>query len=288
MDGFLVREAVAGGLARSSLYSGRYAAPFHGVRTAREPDGHLALCRAALLALPDQVILSHRSAAVLHGIPLPRRAEPALVEVSVLEPQRTPRRRGVLAHQLTPTGQRVVTIGGMRAFAPEEVWVQLGTALGPDELTVAGDYVIAGTEPYDGAPPPATRAQLDGALRRHGRHRGVANLRAAAGRIRYGSLSPQETRLRLALQDAGLPEPELNYRVADGDGRVRAMIDLAYPGFGVAIEYLGDHHRATSTAYRADITRRELLVRLGWKVVFVTAADPLPAVAARVRTLLPR
>jgi hypothetical protein len=160
--------------------------------------------------------------------------------------------------------------------------------LSVEELVVAGDFAITGDEPYSGAAPPTTRELLDGALHRHGRHRGVRNLRLAAERVRYGSLSPQETRVRLALEDAGLPRPELNYRVAGPDGRIAAMIDLAYPDHRVAIEYLGDHHRATASAYRDDIHRREWLVARGWEVIFVTAADALPEVASRVRTALRR
>lgn len=92
----------------------------------------------------------------------------------------------------------------------------------------------------------------------------------------------------MALEDAGLPSPELNYRVAGPTGSTAVMIDLAYPASRVAVEYLGDHHRATSAAYRKDIARREWLVDQGWDVVFVTAADSLPAVATRVRSALRR
>ncbi|WP_223693919.1 endonuclease domain-containing protein [Leifsonia poae] len=221
-------------------------------------------------------------------MPLPRRVLPVEVDVSVFEPDRPPRIRGVTGHQLTPTGQRVVQVGGMRVLAPEEAWVQLGSLLTPEELTVIGDFLLTGDEPYSRNPPPVTRAQLDGALRRHGRHRGVRNLRLAAPRIRYGSLSPQESRLRLALEDAQLPSPELNYRVAGPTGETAAMIDLAYPAYRVAIEYLGDHHRSTAKVYRDDIRRREWLVERGWDVILVTAADAFSDVARRVRTALRR
>jgi very-short-patch-repair endonuclease len=66
------------------------------------------------------------------------------------------------------------------------------------------------------------------------------------------------------------------------------MVDLAYPVFGVAIEYLGDHHRQTAAAYRKDIARREWLVQRGWNVIFVTAADPFTDVTRRVKDALRR
>jgi hypothetical protein len=288
MNEFKSRDALAMGLSRWELYNGRFAAPFHGMRTLQAPTDHLELCRAAMVVLPKHAAVSHRSAATLHGFPLPANAAPDLVDISVFEPHRSSRLRGVRSHQLTPTGQRVVTLDGLRLMSPEDTWVHLGTLLSHDDLVAVGDYVITGTEPYDGKRPPATRSQLEAALRRHGRHRGVANLRAASTRIRYGSLSPRESRLRLALEDAGLPSPDLNYRIAGADGRTAAMIDLAYPASKVAVEYLGDHHRATAAAYRKDIARREWLVDQGWAVLFVTGGDSLPSVAARVRTALRR
>ena len=286
MDGFRVADAVAVGMPRRRLYDGRLHRPFHGVRTDHRPADHLELCRAATLALPSGAVISHRSAAILHGMPLPRHAEPVAVEVCVFEPEHRPRVEGIVGHRVAVNGQRVVRIDGLQVFAPEEVWVQLGESLAPDDLVVIGDHLITGSEPYDGARPPVTRAQLDDALSRHGSRRGARALRLASPRVRYGPLSPQESRLRLALEDAGLPAPELNYRVTGADGRVGAMIDLAYPSFGVAIEYLGDHHRLTAAAYRKDIARREWLVQRGWSVVFVTAANSFTDVARRVRAAL--
>lgn len=166
--------------------------------------------------------------------------------------------------------------------------MQLGASLPRDDLVVLGDFVITGDEPYSGDPPPATWEQLHDAMERHGGRRGARVLREALPRIRYGSLSPQESRLRLALLDAALPEPACNYKVFGSDGRVLAMIDLAFPTFHVAVEYLGDHHRLTATAYRQDIARRELLLDFGWDVVFVTARDDFRAVAERVRAAMRR
>ncbi|GIT81516.1 hypothetical protein LLS1_31850 [Leifsonia sp. LS1] len=286
MDGFRVEDGLAVGMPRSSLYSKRYHRPFHGARTETAPRNHVELCTAATLILPPDAVISHRSAALLHGIPLPRSAEPRDVDVCVFEPAHRVKARGVIGHRITPNGQRQLWMHGVRVFAPEEAWVQLGSILTTEELIVAGDYVVTGDQPYNGSAPPATTGQLESALERYGARRGARTLRSAFARIRYGSLSPQETRLRLALEDAGLPTPEPNYRVGGDDGRTAAMIDLAYPAAGVAIEYLGDHHRLTAEAYRKDIARREWLVQRGWNVVFVTAADEFGAVAERVRTAL--
>ena len=242
--GFRFDAAIAAGVPRQHLYRVELQRPFHRMRCIDvDLDDHLQLCTALACLLPPGAFFSHRSAAIIHGLPVPRSALPPTPEISVFEPDRPPEISGVSAHQLTYSGQRSSSIEGLQVIGPEDAWAQLSASLSVIELVVVGDMLITGSEPYSGAPPLSDRGRLADAVRRHGRRRGVRSLRIALERIRYGSLSPQESRLRMALQDAGLPEPALNHRVEE-DGRVVAMIDLAYPEEHVAIEYLGDHHRS--------------------------------------------
>jgi G:T-mismatch repair DNA endonuclease (very short patch repair protein) len=83
--------------------------------------------------------------------------------------------------------------------------------------------------------------------------------------------SPPETRLRLLMQRAGLPAPEAQYRVFDGDGFV-ARLDFAYPEQKLAIEYDGQWHAEPGRLGR-DRRRLNRLAEAGWRVLFVTAAD---------------
>jgi len=276
-------------MSRREVYGTRLHRPFYGMRAEDEATNHLALCHSASVILPPKAVFSHRSAAVIHGFPLPTWAEPSQVEVAVFEPSRPPRMRGVVSHQLTPDGHRVEMVEGLRVMAGQDAWAQLSKRLPLPDLVVIADFMITGDEPYSQRPPRWTRADLEAAVQRHGLRRGVRNLRLALERVRYGSLSPQETRLRLALEDNGLPLPRLNHRVLSPVGdRTAAMIDLAYPEAKIAIEYLGDHHRTDRETYRDDIRRREMLVQLGWDVIFVTAADSFDDVALRVRRALHR
>ena len=50
------------------------------------------------------------------------------------------------------------------------------------------------------------------------------------------------------------------------------MPDLHWPGYRVALEYQGDHHREKKR-FRADISRLERLVDGGWLVIQVTAKE---------------
>jgi hypothetical protein len=55
---------------------------------------------------------------------------------------------------------------------------------------------------------------------------------------RSGVDSPQETRLRLLLVLAGLPEPSVNLIIRQPDGSWRRRYDMAYEEFRLIIEYM--------------------------------------------------
>ena len=99
--------------------------------------------------------------------------------------------------------------------------------------------------------------------------------------------SPQETRLRLLLQRAGMP-PVARYRVDDEGGFV-ARVDFAYPEGRVAVEYDGLWH-AERRAFLADRRRLNRLDAAGWVVLHVTLDDLRrpEALVARVRALRAR
>ena len=244
---FTVSAARAAGLSEGRLRHRRFARPFHGVRVAGTFDGEDVEQRARALH-PRMAVgqfFAHATAAALHGFPLPSRlvrATPDL-DVAVFAPQRAPQLSGVRSHELKWTGQRVVLLDGLRVLGVEDTWAQLANSLSVEELVIAADWLITGDQPYSGVEPLSSIDELDLAIGRRGRMRGVRSLRMARDLSRYGSLSPAETRLRLLLGDAGLPEPELNHRITDEHGALVAMVDFAYPDRVIALDYLGDHHR---------------------------------------------
>ncbi len=91
----------------------------------------------------------------------------------------------------------------------------------------------------------------------------------AASLVRRRVDSPMETRLRLLIVLAGLPEPEVNVEIRAVDGRLLYRIDLSYPQFRLGIEYDGRHHAENDAQWAGDITRREALDGLAWRLVVV-------------------
>ncbi|MEE1620539.1 hypothetical protein ACQ3I4_10630 [Zafaria sp. Z1313] len=80
-----------------------------------------------------------------------------------------------------------------------------------------------------------------------------------------------ETRLRLALLDAGLPEPELQIRLDPG-AWVSPSCDLGYRWARLGIQYDGAHHRNAEQLTRDN--RRDLaFTAAGWEYLKFDASD---------------
>ena len=80
-----------------------------------------------------------------------------------------------------------------------------------------------------------------------------------------------ETRLRLLIVLAGLPEPTVNFIVRDQNGDWTLRFDLSYPGLKLIIEYDGDQHRQDPQQWSRDLRRREWLERNGWRIIVINS-----------------
>lgn len=266
-------------------------AHFHGSRVTPRRDVHgdehaerfaalVEKCHAYVPVAPRQFAFSHVTAARLYRMPVPEVLERrASIDVSTPGDTR-PRRRGVIGHRLEPREIRV--LDGLPVVAPELCWLQLAASLSVDDLVVAGDHLVRRKSPTS-----SVRA-IRAALGEIAGARGVRTARAALVDIRPGTDSPPETRTRLVLIRAGLPEPVVGHTVIDDDGYFVGTPDLAYVAERIAIEYEGEVHRTDVRVFDDDIDRRERFERAGWRVVRVRAhhlRDPR-ALAERVRLLL--
>lgn len=86
-----------------------------------------------------------------------------------------------------------------------------------------------------------------------------------------GAESPQETRTRLALIDAGLPRPQTQIRVLDEYGDFVARIDMGYEDLRVGIEYDGPQHWTNREQRDRDIDRYTALLDVGWTIIRVSS-----------------
>jgi hypothetical protein len=76
-----------------------------------------------------------------------------------------------------------------------------------------------------------------------------------------------ETRLRMLIVLAGLPEPEVSHEVHDADGRLLYKFDLCDPDLKLIVEYDGRQHRDDLDQWDHDTQRRDWLDHNGWMIV---------------------
>ncbi|WP_193597283.1 hypothetical protein [Microbacterium sp. YJN-G] len=288
---FTVSDAVARGIPRGRLYRDDLASPHRGVRALGVPEAtaegltererhwntvrewHLRGMREYLPVIPVDGYFCGPSAAFIWGIPLPPRDWSDL-HVGVPRPSRAPRRPGVVGHQHSAGYVRVVEVDGMLVTDAASTWATLGGLLTEDDLIVAADRVIriprmpGGFRRLDERPL-ATREELSWFAERKGRP-GAPRLRRALEQARTGAASPPETRIRLLIRDAGLPEPVLDHDVYDEYGRFLGCSELAYPELRVAFEYESDGH-LSQEQLRRDIDKYQAYAEAGWNPVRLTS-----------------
>ena len=183
--------------------------------------------------------------------------------------------------------RRLARIGGLPVTTAEDTFVDLTGELGLVDLVVLGDSLVGRGR----TTPDALVAAAD-AMR--GRHAAMA--RRAAGLVRAGVDSPMESRLRMLLVLAGLPEPVVNHIEHDEWGRWVRRYDLSYPELRLAVEYDGRQHAESQRQCERDVERREELDAEGWRIVVVlakgvyreperTLARVVAALAAQGRTV---
>lgn len=264
---FDVHAADRAGVSRQRLRRSDLVRPTRSVRWSRDrpPDAVRRIRAFRPILLPGQFV-SHVSAAVLWELPVPV-DDGAPVHITSPIPTAQPRRIGAVGHRITPDRADVAERWGVPASTPAALWIDCGAMLTIDELVVLGDAIVTERRCR------TTIEDLRTALVRAGARSGVRKLRRAIELVRVGAGSPQETRARLAIVRAGLPEPELQVEIRDESGWFVGRVDMAYPRHRVLIEYEGDHHRTDAEQWASDLRRYREAERLGWVVVRWSRSD---------------
>lgn len=267
-------------------------APAALVASASPADRDLLVARALAAEAPE-VWLSHTTAARMRGLHLPPHLEQDhRVHLSQAPaPDTRVERAGVVGHRSTVRSHDIVTLDGVRASSPARTWLELAASCSIRQLVVLGDQLVRRPYArYEGrAEPFATRDELSEVLAGTRRVRGRRRALAALDEVRCGADSPPESLLRLALIDAGLPEPALQVP-ADPSDPLSPPTDLAYPEWKIAIQYDGETHY-TPERHRTDQHRDNVFRAAGWVVLCFHREDlraGFRGAVAMVRTALRR
>ncbi len=285
-DSFRVGDALDSGITPGRLRTSDLGRPFRGVRSrtsvpqevGSEPGDRdraarsevLERARAYALVMPERAFFTARTAAALHHAPL---AAGGPLDVGVLAPARAPRARGVRGISVERRLVEVGAVEGVPVADPPSCWAALGRDLDVRDLVVVGDAFVR--EPRDDRGrlrPDAATTTLErlAAAAAVGPRRGAARLRCALRLIRVGSSSPLETELRLDLQAAGAPTPELDAEIHDAGGVLLGISEFAYREPRIVVEVEGDHHRTSRRQWNRDLDKYAAYADAGWEVVRVT------------------
>lgn len=250
-------EALKAGITVRELTGPKFQKVFHGVYVgAGVRLTELERARAALMIFPT-AFASHATAARIWGGVVP---EDQQVHLSVAPGEVRSRRRGITPHQ-TRDRRGLGIRGGVRLSSPARCFCELATAgIGLVDLVVLGDSLIRSevVTPDDLILAADNWSDRRAAVASH-----------AARLVREGVDSAMESRLRMLIVLAGLPEPTVNFVIRQQNGDWRMRFDLCYPDLKLIIEYDGDQHARDPRQQARDLERREEIEELGYRILVI-------------------
>jgi len=234
--------------------------------TAEETYANLLEGRYPQLRVADGV-LSHTTAALLHGLCVPWRALHR-IEITRTADHWPHTSRHVRVHTGDVDGQDLVLLDGYPVTSLARTVMDVARTWPHTWAVAAGDMALrAGLE----------RAQLDEMLERLGAVRGCLDARWVVGRLNAGAESPGESISRVMILEAGLPEPTVQaaFRVHGRDYRTDLLIEAnggvvgEFDGAGKYRRHASDDDPATAVLkekLREDELRQVVhgFVRWGW------------------------
>jgi very-short-patch-repair endonuclease len=242
-------------LITAALARGRLHPVHHGVHSlvpAAARPSH-ASEHAALLACGPRAVLSHETAARLHGLRLPGHVGTS----------RGRGRPGLSVHRTRVLGRAErVRIGGLPVTSIARTIIDLAASWDDRSIERLVDQALKKT----------SRAKLVAALERHAGRAGAPRVRAALtpGRPSSDTWSHPEERLLQLIRRAGLPVPEANVALGNEHGFGHTVPDLRWPEHRVIVEYDSWDHHSGQAAFHADRARHNRLTAGGWQVIHVT------------------
>lgn len=233
---------------------------------------HLRLLEATVGQSSSESVVSHASAAVLHGLPIGN-DQLARVHLTRDRPGHGKVRRYVQVHGLPLTNGDIVEVSGLRVTSLARTVVDVACALPPLLSVPVGDAALrAGLSPSD------LGAYLERIRPRHG----IAQARRTAALLDSRSESPGESMSRVIFADHGIPMPTPQLKVYDDRGRFVGRSDFGWEEERTLGEFDGRSKygrlllkpgQTPEEALFQEKQREDRLRDLGWQIVRWIWAD---------------
>ncbi len=231
---------------------------WQGIYCRGEPSEQLLL-HGLDLSCGQKVPLCLASAAAVHGFDT--EGSP---DLHVLNPPGGQLRStdGMVVHRRD--GAPLTCVAGRYVTAPAWTAIEVARALRrPRALATLDAALRSGT---------CTRTDLWRAAIEQAGRRGIVAVRNLIALADGRAESPMESEARLVMLDGGLPTPELQFEVIDGNGQVRRL-DFAWKQDKLAVEYDSLDWHGNPDALRNDRRRTAALMDVGWTVIAIVFDD---------------
>lgn len=235
-------------------------------------DEHRYMLRVRAAALRSGFVMTHVSAAVLHGLPLVR-ADLTEVHMTQVRYGGNRHRASRHVHSGFVSPEWLTTVDGIPVTCVARTLADVAKTQSRLTAVSAADAALhLGLCTYE---------DIAAALAGIKRHRGAPRARQALALADARAESPGESWTRLALTHAELPATELQIDVYDERGRFIGTADGGYPEHGVLWEYDGvaKYERllrpgqSTVDTVLAEKNRENGFIELGWSVVRIINTD---------------
>lgn len=252
---------------RAALRDGVLVQPWRGVVV----DGHRALepvtrAAAALLACGPSAVLTHGTAAAMHGC---EAASTTAVHLTVPPSVRVRSRPGlVVVHRGLIRAHDVTALHRLPVARLEHAVTDVLRSARRWRALACLDQALAAAGEDD------ARAFIDDVGVRLAERSSTRGVRTATSLLRLGDRgaeSPYESRLRLLVIDAGFTIPVTQYPIVDLAGVVRYRLDLGWEAPRIGMEYDGYEAHEGREAY--DAARDRALAGRGWLIIRVRKED---------------
>lgn len=233
--------------------------------TGTGPANFLERAQGALLSQPDGV-LSHWSAAQLWGLPVPRQLLQKQMSVCLPVSNARRQRAGLALRRVRLRATEQTVHGGLPVTTVPRTLLDISRT-SPDRAAAvaAGDAALASGL--------CTAEEASAALRAGIRTPGIRLARTTVPLLDGRSRSPQESRVRLILHDAGLPAPCPNWPLFGESGSLIAIGDLVYLRWLTWLEYDGFAAHTQRRTFREDPARERRIRARGFDVIRLVDTD---------------
>ncbi|NIH82514.1 DUF559 domain-containing protein [Amycolatopsis viridis] len=225
----------------------------------------LTRAAAAVLAAGPEAVLSRHTAAWLHGCTA---AQSNHTHVTVPYSVWVRSKAGLVVHHDRFDRGDVVELHGLPVFALELVLADLLCVEERWKALACLDQALNEQPPHEVAD---FRKEVDRRLMERDDRRGIRNAEALLALGTTGAESPQESRLRLIIIDAGFPIPVTQHPIITLQGELLYRLDLAWPELRIGVEY--DGYEAHEGRETQDAARDARLSSRGWCIIRVRKGD---------------